>query len=1355
MPRVDIVFTGNSASAVKAANDVSQSLKNIEQSTQSVSSALQSTGSIGQSVFASIAQSAAGVAIGGLIQQSIATISNSFYDLAISVNKNLELTTLQFTTFMGDADMAASHVQNLYAIAANTPFEMAPLAAMSKQLENAGGAFLNNIETITLLGDAVAATGADMGRLTFWYDRFFSQLSRGQPLTEAINGMSELGVMTPALASEIQQLVDSGAGFEEVWNRLNEGLGRFSGAMESQSQTLDGYQSTISDMVKKLGGISFMPVFELFKGAMAKLAGFLSDPALEEAATSVSDVLRVAFEYGVSAAEWFADGISAIVSYVSEVMSSLADTIAYWLQPHSPPKVAPNIDQWGQSTAQLYMDSWGDANFDSFDTLSSLIETNLRNLVDMGEMSKGNLIENILGSRNTIALITEEMERTGKISEELLSQLLSNAGESADELRDVIKAYEEQANAAKEAENAQIRLDKASQGVADAESELQDAIENKNNLSDEEQIKAVQLARKKVEDAKKEEDLAKKAMALAKERVDLAVKASDAAKNRLKILEDENALIKEQKDLLASMGGGGGGGGGDSEAKKAEREKKALEEAERRYNTELMTTEERLAAARAELEQMNPNTAEYYNKKLEVKRLEEEFNGQQEAAQKKREEDLKKEEEAVKKVEDAEWDYNFSLQDKNGKIDMLREKLKGLNPDSVEYYKVLGDIARLEAEVAKETEKKGSAAKKAGGESKNAAQGLIDAANKAREAQAKLSQQVDNTKNRIVMLHLKTGRFINDVQSFGVKLIKAFLDPVATAGRLSLTINTLSRNIRKFLDFKVDNQSLTLFFDRLEMSIRRFIRNTIGTATNTSGFISKLVSSWFMAGNMVAKSFIDGLRYIYIGLKPVFQFMYAKLRDSFSPANLAAAGVSFSAFLSSQIDSFSLFFSNLASNIGLWIQQYGPSIMESVKGIASAVISWIPNAESALVTFLLNLATTIANNITTILPSIVNAILPLAQSFLSWYPTAQGEFYMKVSSLLTGIGDIVIAALPAIVTALAALIGPITEWVITALPTLANNLGAFLSSITSWITTNVPVLMDMLKSWANAFIDWITALLPSLGTNLGLFLGAITGWVVEMLPDLVISLATIAAKFIEWLTLDVLPRIPGLLEQLATAFYNFIAGFVIALAPHIQSLVTKMTAWITDEAIPKTKTFLDQLGNSIIQWITDNVLSLYNKAKELGSAIGNGISDAVGGALGGLYGMAKNAINPVIDSINKLIDGINSVSGAVGLGTIGRLPKLATGTNFFSGGLALVGERGPELVYLPRASKVSPTNARDTQTVLGTITPTPNVLNQQPAQATTVNMTVNLPNSIGRDDRDFVRRIVDELQKELAKARKS
>jgi hypothetical protein len=63
-------------------------------------------------------------------------------------------------------------------------------------------------------------------------------------------------------------------------------------------------------------------------------------------------------------------------------------------------------------------------------------------------------------------------------------------------------------------------------------------------------------------------------------------------------------------------------------------------------------------------------------------------------------------------------------------------------------------------------------------------------------------------------------------------------------------------------------------------------------------------------------------------------------------------------------------------------------------------------------------------------------------------------------------------------------------------------------------------------------------------------------------------------------------------------------------------------------------------------------------------------------------------------AINALINGLNSIAGITGK----KFATIATGTRNFAGGLALVGEQGPEMVYLPQGSAVS--TAAKTQKIM-------------------------------------------------------
>jgi hypothetical protein len=93
-------------------------------------------------------------------------------------------------------------------------------------------------------------------------------------------------------------------------------------------------------------------------------------------------------------------------------------------------------------------------------------------------------------------------------------------------------------------------------------------------------------------------------------------------------------------------------------------------------------------------------------------------------------------------------------------------------------------------------------------------------------------------------------------------------------------------------------------------------------------------------------------------------------------------------------------------------------------------------------------------------------------------------------------------------------------------------------------------------------------------------------------------------------------------------------------------------------------------------------------------SIGNAVSDAFKGMLTGATSFKdgmKSIINSVIDELWKLY----VVKQIVGFFTDTvmpalKIPKFANGTMNAPGGLALVGERGPELVNLPKGSQVIP-----------------------------------------------------------------
>lgn len=85
-----------------------------------------------------------------------------------------------------------------------------------------------------------------------------------------------------------------------------------------------------------------------------------------------------------------------------------------------------------------------------------------------------------------------------------------------------------------------------------------------------------------------------------------------------------------------------------------------------------------------------------------------------------------------------------------------------------------------------------------------------------------------------------------------------------------------------------------------------------------------------------------------------------------------------------------------------------------------------------------------------------------------------------------------------------------------------------------------------------------------------------------------------------------------------------------------------------------------------------------------------GIANSISSAFDGVTDKIKSIVNQAIRYVNRLISAYNEVASTLGLDGLDRISELASGTNNFAGGLALVGERGPELVALPRGTQVTP-----------------------------------------------------------------
>lgn len=126
---------------------------------------------------------------------------------------------------------------------------------------------------------------------------------------------------------------------------------------------------------------------------------------------------------------------------------------------------------------------------------------------------------------------------------------------------------------------------------------------------------------------------------------------------------------------------------------------------------------------------------------------------------------------------------------------------------------------------------------------------------------------------------------------------------------------------------------------------------------------------------------------------------------------------------------------------------------------------------------------------------------------------------------------------------------------------------------------------------------------------------------------------------------------------------------------------------------------IKQVLSGALEIIKNELSVAWDAIKGVASSAWNGIASAISGAFDSAVSSVKSSVNSIIDAVNSAIEAVNSIPGVPDMPTV---PGFAVGTNFAPGGLALVGERGPDLVNLPRGSQVTPAN--DTARMLGSST---------------------------------------------------
>ena len=200
-----------------------------------------------------------------------------FAGAALKAAADNEQLAISFTTMLGSAEKAKVLMGELEQFAAATPFSQEEVVTASKQLLAFGVTAEDIQPTLTQLGDLAAGIGAPVGDLAYL---FGTAKAQGRLFMADVNQFSSRGIpMIEALAAtmgvaqtDVRKLIEEGkVGFPEMQQALayltGEGS-KFGGLMDAQSASLSGLFSTLKDnamIALRTIGEQFITTFDLKK----------------------------------------------------------------------------------------------------------------------------------------------------------------------------------------------------------------------------------------------------------------------------------------------------------------------------------------------------------------------------------------------------------------------------------------------------------------------------------------------------------------------------------------------------------------------------------------------------------------------------------------------------------------------------------------------------------------------------------------------------------------------------------------------------------------------------------------------------------------------------------------------------------------------------------------------------------------------------------------------------------------------------------------------------------------------------------------------------------------------------------
>lgn len=360
------------------------------------------------------------------------------------------------------------------------------------------------------------------------------------------------------------------------------------------------------------------------------------------------------------------------------------------------------------------------------------------------------------------------------------------------------------------------------------------------------------------------------------------------------------------------------------------------------------------------------------------------------------------------------------------------------------------------------------------------------------------------------------------------------------------------------------------------------------------------------------------------------------------------------------------------SNLGPVFSTIRDTVVSFVSGIGG------PDGIGGVTDGFTALAATIGGTFTTV-------VLP---ALLDVFGYVQSEVLPVVSDL---VGVVITELVPAFLSLAGFIYGTLYPAIIGVVTAVARNLRPVLDALFTVIRDSIiPTFKSLVSTFREDLLPALAPIIQRVVQVTGVLLKVASAVLGKVLPVVVRFAGFLIRNLVPFLAqvIVIVTKVIGVLFNLGASLVRAAArvvGFgkgLVSLVKDGLNLVFSTIAALPGRILGLAGKFLN-VGKSIIRAFVDGL-------KNAGGV--------VGGIAGNVWDALRGLLNSAIDRINAALEFRISLPGPDVTINPPNIQRLARGTQSFGGGLALVGEVGPELVGLPRGSSV--TTAADTRRLL-------------------------------------------------------